>query len=100
MQDGTPCKNAVNINACPFCDYHVQGEYNKIRTKRGECKDSRLHRAFHHANGARLGQPLLLHQSSALRHFTRTFVVLHCTALQRGNSNGMQKPAESVTHNS
>ncbi|KAL0050163.1 hypothetical protein WJX82_005580 [Trebouxia sp. C0006] len=54
-KDGTPCKNAVNINACPFCDYHVQGEYNKIRTKRGECKDSRLHRAFHHANGARLG---------------------------------------------
>ena len=63
MQDGTPCRNAVNINACPFCDYHVQGEYNKIRSKRSECKDSHLHRAFHHANGARLGQPLLLHQS-------------------------------------
>ncbi|DBA85087.1 TPA: hypothetical protein ACH3X2_005810 [Trebouxia sp. C0005] len=54
-KDGTPCRNAVNINACPFCDYHVQGEYNKIRSKRSECKDSHLHRAFHHANGARLG---------------------------------------------
>ncbi|KAL0042006.1 hypothetical protein WJX77_000505 [Trebouxia sp. C0004] len=54
-KDGTSCRNAVNINACPFCDYHVQGEYNKIRSKRSECKDSHLHRAFHHANGARLG---------------------------------------------
>ncbi|KAL3163124.1 hypothetical protein ABBQ32_009538 [Trebouxia sp. C0010 RCD-2024] len=54
-KDGTPCRNAVNINSCPFCDYHVQSEYNKIRSKRTECKDSRLHRAFHHADGSHLG---------------------------------------------
>ena len=58
VQDGTPCRNAVNISACPFCDYHVQSEYNKIRSKRTECKDSHLHRAFHHADGSRLGQLL------------------------------------------
>ena len=56
MQDGTPCRNAVNIGACPFCDYHVQGEYNKIHSKRTECKDSRLYRAFQYADGSRLGK--------------------------------------------
>ena len=54
-QDGAPCRNPVNVNACPFCDYHVQSEYSKIRSKRTEFKDSRLHLAFQHADGSRLG---------------------------------------------
>ena len=58
MQDGTLCRNAVNISACPFCDYHVQSEFNKIRSRRSECKGSHLHRAFHHADGSRLGEML------------------------------------------
>lgn len=56
MQDGTPCRNAVNTGACPFCDYHVQDEYNKIHSKRTECKDSRLYRAFQYSDGSRLGR--------------------------------------------
>lgn len=56
LQDGTPCRNAVNISTCPYCDYHVQSQYNKIRSQRSELKDSRLHHAFHYANGTRLGQ--------------------------------------------
>ncbi|KAL3156121.1 hypothetical protein ABBQ32_012418 [Trebouxia sp. C0010 RCD-2024] len=54
-KDGTPCRNAVNTGACPFCDYHVQDEYNKIHSKRTECKDSRLYRAFQYSDGSRLG---------------------------------------------
>lgn len=61
VQDGTPCRNAVNISTCPYCDYHVQSQYNKIRSKRSELKDNRLHNAFHYTNGARLGQLTLCH---------------------------------------
>lgn len=47
----------MNISSCPFCDYHVQSQYNKIRSSRTELKGSHLHKAFHYSNGARLGTP-------------------------------------------
>ncbi len=42
LQDGQPCKNTVNKSICAFCDYHVQGEYRKLRSARGGFSDSML----------------------------------------------------------
>ncbi|KAK9866697.1 hypothetical protein WJX84_010403 [Apatococcus fuscideae] len=41
-RDGQPCKNTVNKSICAFCDYHVQGEYRKLRSARGGFSDSML----------------------------------------------------------
>ncbi len=46
MQDGTPCTAGVNISKCPFCEYHVAGEYKKMAPRRGGFTDSLLPTAF------------------------------------------------------
>ena len=40
MQDGTKCRNPVNISKCRFCDHHVQTESKRINSTRGVLQDS------------------------------------------------------------
>ena len=35
VQGGGSCRNAVNASVCRFCDYHVQGEYQRLNSSRG-----------------------------------------------------------------
>ena len=51
LQDGMPCRNPVNIDTCPYCDYHVGSEYKKVQSKRGQFAESKLHSAFKQQNG-------------------------------------------------
>lgn len=40
MQDGTKCRNPVNMSKCRFCDHHVQTESKRINSTRGVLQDS------------------------------------------------------------
>lgn len=40
IQDGTKCRNPVNLSVCRFCDYHVQSESKRINSNRGVLQDS------------------------------------------------------------
>ncbi len=41
-QDGERCRNAVNLNRCRFCDFHVQAEYARLKGSRGQLQDATL----------------------------------------------------------
>ncbi len=44
---GAPCRVPVNVSRCPFCSYHVTGEYNKVAPKgRMELQGHQLYSAF------------------------------------------------------
>ncbi|KAL4421928.1 hypothetical protein ABPG77_005212 [Micractinium sp. CCAP 211/92] len=46
-KNGEPCRMPVNAARCPFCPYHVQSEYNKMKpTARNEFQTSNLKTAF------------------------------------------------------
>ncbi|KAL4437421.1 hypothetical protein ABPG75_004560 [Micractinium tetrahymenae] len=46
-KNGEPCHMPVNVARCPFCPYHVQSEYNKMKpTSRNEFQTSNLKTAF------------------------------------------------------
>ncbi|PRW60422.1 MCM10-like protein [Chlorella sorokiniana] len=46
-KNGEPCRMPVNAARCPFCPYHVQTEYNKLKpTQRNEFQGSNLKTAF------------------------------------------------------
>ena len=51
LQDGMPCRNPVNIDTCPYCDYHVGSEFKKVHSKRGQFAESKLHSAFKQQGG-------------------------------------------------
>lgn len=40
MQNGTSCRNPVNISKCRFCDYHIQTESRRVNSSRGVLQDS------------------------------------------------------------
>ena len=46
-----PCRNPVNIDTCPYCDYHVGSEFKKVQSKRGQFAESKLHSAFRQQGG-------------------------------------------------
>lgn len=46
-KSGDPCRVPVNTSKCPFCSYHVAGEYNKVAPKgRMELQGHQLRSAF------------------------------------------------------
>ena len=45
-KDGTQCRFPVNIARCPFCPYHVSGEYSRLQSKRLELGGGTLKTAF------------------------------------------------------
>eukprot|EP00891_Asterochloris_glomerata_P006657 jgi/Astpho2/6657/fgenesh1_pg.00101_%23_46_t len=50
-KDGMPCRNPVNVDTCPYCDYHVGSEFKKVQSKRGQFAESKLHSAFKQQGG-------------------------------------------------
>ncbi|GAB4814670.1 hypothetical protein N2152v2_001716 [Parachlorella kessleri] len=46
-KNGEPCRMPVNAARCPYCPYHVQSEYNRLKpTRRNEFQETNLKTAF------------------------------------------------------
>ncbi|XP_039617214.1 protein MCM10 homolog isoform X2 [Polypterus senegalus] len=39
-KNGEPCTQIVNLDLCPFCQYHVNAQYKKLSSKRAELQSS------------------------------------------------------------
>ncbi len=46
----------MNVSKCPFCEYHVAGEYKKMAPRRGGFTDSLLPTGFRRSGGSRTAQ--------------------------------------------
>ena len=60
-----PCRNPVNVDTCPYCDYHVGSEFKKVQSKRGQFAESKLHSAFKQQGGKGLSGVCSLKQPAS-----------------------------------
>ncbi len=56
VQDGQPCRNAVNKSQCSYCEYHVQAEKKKLGSGRAQLRGNFLKTSLRNATAQYAGK--------------------------------------------